>query len=669
MGNISGIEISAIRELLSDTPHGIGNDGINVNVSKCEQGLKIHKSENGYSLSFNTRTDLMRAVGHLIENEFIDDNTSNEINIIESPRYSMLGVTLDNSRNAVMKVSSIKRMCRILARMGYNSMFLYTEDTFEMKEYPYFGYMRGRFTEEELKECDEYADFLGIELIPCIQTLAHFTAIFRWQEFKEINDCTDILLADDDKTYKFIETMIKTLSRCFKSRRINIGMDEAHMLGLGKYLSRNGYVKSTEIMQKHLECVIKICEKYKFRPMMWSDMFFRMTSSDGGYYTEEDNITDDIVKNVPKNVELIYWDYTHIDEESYNTMFEKHKKFNNETIFAGSAWIWSGIVPINKFSITAAKAAIKSIAKNNIKQVIVTSWGDNGGICSRFTALATFQLYAESCYNENICDERFAESCYNENACDEKFAESCYNKNICDEKFSENCYNKNACDEKLKRRFTACTNGNFDDFLIMDELNYPPDRSDNAEFAINPSRYLMFQDILSGIFDKHIVKGTNEFYTELKSKMADAISRNVEYSIIFETLQTLCDMLSVKSEIGIILKKAYDKKDKKQLEEIKTKILPELLHKIEVFYIKVRKQWFDENKAFGFDVQDIRFGGLIMRVNQAIYMLDEYLSGKIDVIEELEVKRLYADCREENSNQERVTYNNEWSEIATVNVL
>ena len=34
---------------------------------------------------------------------------------------------------------------------------LYTEDTYEVDNEPYFGYMRGRYSADELRELDDYA--------------------------------------------------------------------------------------------------------------------------------------------------------------------------------------------------------------------------------------------------------------------------------------------------------------------------------------------------------------------------------------------------------------------------------------------------------------------------------------------------------------------------------
>ena len=87
--------------------------------------------------------------------------------------FDTFGVMIDMSRNAVMSLESLKRFLKLLKKMGYNCVMLYTEDTYEVEGEPYFGYMRGRYTHEELKEIDDYCYSIGVEVIPCIQTLAH----------------------------------------------------------------------------------------------------------------------------------------------------------------------------------------------------------------------------------------------------------------------------------------------------------------------------------------------------------------------------------------------------------------------------------------------------------------------------------------------------------------
>ena len=90
---------------------------------------------------------------------------------------------LDCSRNAVMNVNSLKKWIDICAKIGFNTVLLYTEDTYEIPEEPYFGYLRGRYSQAEIKEVDAFAKERGVELIPCIQTLAHVNGIVRWPAF------------------------------------------------------------------------------------------------------------------------------------------------------------------------------------------------------------------------------------------------------------------------------------------------------------------------------------------------------------------------------------------------------------------------------------------------------------------------------------------------------
>lgn len=80
--------------------------------------------------------------------------------------YKTFGVMLDCSRNAVMKVCEVKRFIDYIAQMGYNALELYTEDTFEVIDEPYFGYLRGRYSIAELREIDAYAQTKNVELIP-----------------------------------------------------------------------------------------------------------------------------------------------------------------------------------------------------------------------------------------------------------------------------------------------------------------------------------------------------------------------------------------------------------------------------------------------------------------------------------------------------------------------
>jgi hypothetical protein len=126
----------------------------------------------------------------------------------EHALFETVGTMIDCSRNGVLTVSSIKYTLRKLALFGYNMLQLYTEDTYVLEDEPFFGYLRGGYSQAELREVDDYADALGIEVIPCIQTLGHLGQILQWPRFLSMRDTTEVLLAEWEETYVLLEKMI-----------------------------------------------------------------------------------------------------------------------------------------------------------------------------------------------------------------------------------------------------------------------------------------------------------------------------------------------------------------------------------------------------------------------------------------------------------------------------
>ena len=106
-----------------------------------------------------------------------------EASVHEEPAFDHLTYMADCSRNAVPTLSFLRTLIRSLALMGYDRLMLYTEDTYEVPGYPFFGYLRGRYSQDDLRALDAYAQGYGVELVPCIQTLAHLNGIFHWPAF------------------------------------------------------------------------------------------------------------------------------------------------------------------------------------------------------------------------------------------------------------------------------------------------------------------------------------------------------------------------------------------------------------------------------------------------------------------------------------------------------
>lgn len=533
--------------------------------------------------------------------------------------FRRLGTMIDCSRNAVMKVETIKKWIDLTTDIGYNTLMLYTEDTWEVKEQPYFGYGRGRYSAAELREINDYAKRQGMEVIPCIQTLAHLNAITRWPVYQRHIDIADILLAGDEEVYRLIDNMFATISECFDSKYVNVGMDEAVLVGRGKYYDLHGDVDRTQILLEHICKVSEIGKRYGLTLCMWSDMFYRLTVGD--YYDSNAPIRKDVKDMIPDNVELIYWDYYNTEFEHYDAMLESHEKLVDNVWFAGGFWSWIGFTPRNKYSIEATKAALKACKKHEVKDIFFTIWGDNGGECSKFAVLPAV-FYASEAAKGNT-------------------------------------------DEVLiHKKFEDKYGVSWDDFMLLDLPDEP-----NGDMHIdrhNPEKYLLYNDLFRGIADSTLQGGEGELFALCAHKLRK-VPKNDQWGYLFDTQTALCEVLSVKAELGLKTREVYRLGNKEKLAAIieDYRILEK---KLDILYETFCVQWYQENKGHGFDVQDIRLGGLKQRVCHCRKILEDYLAGNIEQIEELEEKLLDYEGNGEVFSKKPVLIN-VWQEMVTTNVV
>ena len=501
--------------------------------------------------------------------------------------YETFGVMIDMSRNAVMSMDGLKRFLSLLKKMGYNCVMLYTEDTYEVDGEPYFGYMRGRYTKAEMKEIDAFAASLGMTVIPCIQTLAHLNALFRWGTVKV--DYDDILLTDDERTYELIDHMFATLSECFKSRKIHIGMDEAHMLGRGKHLDIHGYETVNDIMKRHLAKICEIAQKYDYEIMLWSDMYFRPWNG-GRYAIPKCDMPKEIVESLPKSVIPVYWDYYKTTEKAYSDMIENHKQLSDKTWFAGGSWSWYGVIPFNRFTLESMIPALDACKKHKIRNVFMTMWGDDGAECSHFSQLPSLYYLAQ--YAKGVTDE-----------------------------------------EKIKAGFKRLVGIDFDEFMNID---CPNDVVPYEGRPRNPSKYMLYSDCFNDFLDYTVKEGAGEKYSKYADQLHATAKKSRKYGYVFDTAAKLCDVMTIKYELGLRTRKAYEAGDKAELERLAKNEYVKVEKLIRIYGRAFEKQWFTDNKPHGFDVQDHRIGALLYRIEACRRRILDYVNGKIERIEELD---------------------------------
>lgn len=527
---------------------------------------------------------------------------------MDNIKFRRLGTMLDCSRNAVMKPEMVEKWIDVTSDLGYNCLLMYLEDTYEIEGQPYFGHLRGRYTQQELRRMDDYAAAKGMELIPCIQTLAHVNALMHWPVYKDMRDADDILLAGDDRVYELVDQMFASLTGALRTRIINIGMDEAIMLGRGKYQTLHGYEDKFDILLKHLNRVSEIARKYDLQLLMWGDMFFRLASG-GGYYDEGVSISDHIKSMIPDNVNLIYWDYYAVEQKHYDHRAQNHIAIKKDIWFAGGLWCWSGFTPHNDFANVTMAMATKSAMENGVQDVFMTMWGDDGGECSCFGMLPA--LYSVSQYARGNWDT-----------------------------------------DSIKKGFEEKFGIPFDEYMLLDLLGTA---NEKEKMIVTPDKYMLYCDCLMGQFDNKVRPGDAEAYGRCAQKLSKWTD-HPRFGYLFRSQQALSRVLAVKFDLGVRTRKAYLEGDRQGLEALLEDY--DCLHKrIEEFYSAFRYLWMQENKPFGFEIQDHRLGGLMQRVRHCRQTIQDYLDGRLERIEELEQPVLDVQCLGEKGDGKPIQFN------------
>lgn len=594
-----GIYQGGVRELFKEKGYEEETDGLPIFHKEAnEVELRVSVSAEKITIEAGSGVSLFRGLAKAFQ--WLEQNSEKEAGkycLEEKAGFTSCGVMFDCSRNGVLQVDSVKAYLRKMAQLGLNTMMLYLEDTYELKEYPYFGHLRGRYTQEELKECDAYAQLFGIEIVPAIQTLAHLHTPLRFPAFRELRDTEDILLVGSEKVYELIEAMLRTLSGCFRSKRIHLGMDEAHSLGLGEYLNRHGFTERFQIMNSHLNRVKSICDTLGLKPAIWSDMYFRLLSPNGDYYNIPFDTKERDMTRPPEGIELMYWDYYHDDAEYYANYIRLHRKLSDRISFAGGGWIWNGIAPNYSKMEATTEAAFRACREEKLDTVVCTLWQDNGAETPAAAGEPAIALLASYCYGGE--GDRDA----------------------------------------MKADYAFVFGRSWDDSMLLDRFDAVEGTLPHNQGQDNPSKYLLYQDPMAGLFDAQIKGcGLAGHYRMLADSLAGIDDRG--QLPLFAYYHTLAQVLTDKAELGLWIREAYLQKNREELRKIAETVIPRCVSATERLVEYRRQIWFRECRPNGFEILDIRLHGVIARLRSTALRINHFLSGETDSLEELEEERL-----------------------------
>lgn len=515
----------------------------------------------------------------------------------EASSFTSFGIMLDCSRNAVMTVKHLKKWMRQLSLFGCNMIMLYTEDTYSLPDEPWFGFMRGPYTAEEIQEIDDYAAKLGIEIVPCIQTLGHLAQVLRWGAYAAVKDTASVLLSGTPETNLLLDKMLDFWSQNVRSRRIHIGQDEAHDMGFGRHLKLHGLEDRFDLFNRQLKIVVEKCKARGLQPMIWSDMYYRIATEYGDYYDPNIQLRSEVKAAIPPEVDLVYWDYYHDDPDFYHQMIKSHQELNGRLPIMGSGvWTWGNVFWYNRDNTERnGRASVVACREAGVKDFFLTMWGDDGAYCEYDSSLAGIAYLSELAWTgADTLDER--------------------------------------AETQLAARFQAAVGADYHQVIALSNPTAP-------HFT---EATLIWDDPLLGKFRRSMTaRHGAEIWTELREKLdkiitEQAVNRDITEPVDLAHGIRVLEFLRARIYCMQLVDQAYAQRDLELLKQARQAI-ESTLTALDALRESFRRQWLRRNKALGLETMQIRLGGSRARFEELARRLDELAAGEIDTIEELEV--------------------------------
>ncbi|KAI8816268.1 glycoside hydrolase superfamily [Fimicolochytrium jonesii] len=550
------------------------------------------------TVTYKRKCEAFRALGRMLGTLFDLTNVEDLAMYLsweEHAQFETFGVMFDCSRCAVLSMDAVLYFLRTCALLGMNTFQLYTEDTFTVPGEPFFGYLRGAYTSDDITFIDNYAYNFGIEVFPCIQTLGHLGQILQWPRFAGVRDTTEVILSGAEETYELLTRVIEAASKPLRSKRIHIGMDEAHGVGEGRYKQIFGDKDSAEVFLEHLKRLEGICRERGLMPMVWSDMLFTLgtdvqltpqeliaakNSSLQSYY-ETSELPKEMRHNMPAGLDLVYWDYYHTNVDAYSRKIQQHRDLGFEPWVAGGIWSWNRFYSALPFSLAASDACLKACKRSKVKNVFVTTWGDDGNECDILSALPGILYWSEHCYT----------------------AEPDVDWHM------------------VRKNFAGVCGGNLDDWIYASRIDVPLDAMDKTRFPPNVSKWILWNDpfynfLLPQYRDLNLDRIYSEIATRLRSVSSGDMLTMYPLNRRLKFPYLLADTLRHKSLLRTHLVAAYKSADPaRALYAFAHGPLATLRTALDTLWRYHRDHvWLATYKPFGMEVLEMRYGALRTRL-------------------------------------------------------
>jgi hypothetical protein len=315
--------------------------------------------------------------------ESSDSPTLRDISIRDYPSMKIRGVSDDMSRGQVSTEKNIKKIIRFLAQYKMNWYQPYMEDIIHFKSFPEIGKNRGRFTEKEVKELQNYAQKFHVDFVPDLETLAHQGNMLNLKPFRKYAEYPGATAFDTQSkaAVNFVKKLISDILPWFNSKYFHIGGDESFDVGRGASKAAVNLEGLATVQADYYRKIYDFVHSHGKKVIMYGDMVLRHPAT---------------LAQLPDSLIIMDWHYGATDK------FPSVKVFSR----AGQPFIaspgvssWFRLYPnqsaawVNTYNFTLEAYNHGALGS------VTSTWGDYGGPNFRELNYRGYSYLAECAWN------------------------------------------------------------------------------------------------------------------------------------------------------------------------------------------------------------------------------------------------------------------------------
>ena len=285
--------------------------------------------------------------------------------------YRIRAVQMDLARQ-METLDTIRSFIDFIAGSGYNTLHLYLEGRIRTETFPCPS-ERESYSLDDMRAIVDYADKLGIEVIPQVNCFSHAELFLRHPALQSIGELRDskstgrfggtapgsTFCPSVEATYTFLEAYLTEVAAVFPSKWFHVGLDEVWDIGrcpACRQRLRDGETQD-DLFHQHLLCLHQIVSgKLGKRMMMWDDMLDEYTT---------------ILERLPTDIVACVWQYgnmtdrckTHFGNQKYDWRLAEYTRRGIDFLICPVNWN-----PLNVESLTRHAAAYQPLGG------LLTTW-------------------------------------------------------------------------------------------------------------------------------------------------------------------------------------------------------------------------------------------------------------------------------------------------------